>query len=137
MGTVEHYAHSEQSRTKWNTGIDGTEPDSTASRRSLRDHHRGGALTPSEVRQQGRQRPQHRPRINAAATDAGRVRMTSWKTFGGAAVHCAVNRHRWALHQLASLVLRAQPRPGSDERHSQTMGSATNSWIAGPKWVVD
>jgi hypothetical protein len=33
--------------------------------------------------------------------------------------------------------LRAQPRPGSDERHSQTMGSATNSWIAGPKWVVD
>ena len=45
MGTVEHYARCEQSRTKRNTGIDGTKPDPTASRQSLRDNHRSGALT--------------------------------------------------------------------------------------------
>jgi len=45
MGTVEHYARCEQSRTKRNTGIDGARPDPTASRQSRRDNHRGGALT--------------------------------------------------------------------------------------------
>ncbi len=31
--------------TERNTGIDGTRPDPTASRQSLRDNHRSGALT--------------------------------------------------------------------------------------------
>jgi hypothetical protein len=45
MGTVEHDPRCEQSRTERNTGIDGTKPDPTASCQSLRDNHRGGALT--------------------------------------------------------------------------------------------
>jgi hypothetical protein len=44
MGTVD-YARCEQSRTKRNTGIDGTKPDPTASRQSLRGNYRSGALT--------------------------------------------------------------------------------------------
>jgi hypothetical protein len=44
MGTVEHYARCEQSRTKRNAGIDGAKPDPTASRQSFRDNHRSGAL---------------------------------------------------------------------------------------------
>jgi hypothetical protein len=42
----EHNACSQQSRTKWNTGINGTRPDPAASHWS-RDHHGNGALTAS------------------------------------------------------------------------------------------
>jgi hypothetical protein len=44
MGTVEHYPCCAESGTERHTGIDGARADPTASRRSLRDHHRYGAL---------------------------------------------------------------------------------------------
>jgi hypothetical protein len=43
----EHYARSQQSRTKRNTGINDARSDSTASRRYLGIDHRDGALTAS------------------------------------------------------------------------------------------
>src|SRR5258708_39635143 len=46
MGTVEHHACREQSRTERNPGIDGSRADPAASPRSfIRDNHRSGALT--------------------------------------------------------------------------------------------
>jgi hypothetical protein len=45
MGTVEHHACREQSRTERNTGIDGGGQNPAASRRSFGDNHRNGALT--------------------------------------------------------------------------------------------
>jgi len=56
----EHYARSQQSRTKRNTGINGARSDSTASRRYLRIDHRDGALTASY------QNLASRPRLSSA-----------------------------------------------------------------------
>jgi hypothetical protein len=71
----EHYACSQQSRTKRNTGINGARPNPTASR----SHHRNGALTanmwsnpaanqPAEETSPFRQRCQQRARLQTKAT---------------------------------------------------------------------
>jgi hypothetical protein len=71
----EHYACSQQSRTKRNTGINGARPNPTASR----SHHRNGALTanmwsnpaanqPAEETSPFRKRCQQRARLQTKAT---------------------------------------------------------------------